>query len=51
MIEELAREKSICKRTLDEAKKYIPEITSKKKGSEWYWIFVKGKTIAEQETA
>ncbi|MBP5555452.1 MAG: AAA family ATPase [Lachnospiraceae bacterium] len=37
-IVELAREKNICKRTLDEAKKYVPGLKSDKKGSEWFWI-------------
>ena len=48
-IEEMARAKNICKRTLNEAKKYIPEITSKKKGSEWYWVYIKGKQDSGEE--
>lgn len=37
-IQEMARAKNICKRTLDEAKKYVPGLGSDKKGNVWYWI-------------
>ena len=37
-IEEMARARNIGKRTLDEAKKYIPGLESDKKGNVWYWI-------------
>ena len=38
-IEAMARERNIGKRTLDEAKKHIPEIHSKKIGKDWYWEY------------
>ena len=40
-IQEMAKNKNICKRTLDEAKKYIPGLGSDKKGDVWFWILNK----------
>jgi hypothetical protein len=40
-IQEMAKNKNICKRTLDEAKKYIPGLGSDKKGDVWFWILKK----------
>ena len=43
-IQEMAKNKNICKRTLDEAKKYIPGLGSDKKGDVWFWILNKDQT-------
>lgn len=43
-IQEMAKNKNICKRTLDEAKKYIPGLGSDKKGDVWFWILNKEQT-------
>ena len=43
-IQEMAKNKNICKRTLDEAKKYIPGLGSDKKGDVWVWILNKDQT-------
>ena len=40
-IQEMAKNKNIWKRTLDEAKKYIPGLGSDKKGDVWFWILNK----------
>ena len=43
-IQEMAKNKNICKRTLAEAKKYIPGLGSDKKGDVWFWILNKDQT-------
>ena len=51
LIINMAKDRSICKRTLLEAKTYVPGISSHKRGKVWIWVYEKGGADNDRESA
>ena len=51
LIINMAKDRNICKRTLLEAKTYVPGISSHKRGKVWIWVYEKGGADNDRESA
>lgn len=51
LIINMAKDRNICKRTLLEAKTYVPGISSQKRGKVWIWVYEKEGADNDRESA